>query len=220
MNRLSIKVNTHNKFTKAIEDSIRELRTNLLSSKKEYSSILFTSTQKGEGKSTISFHLALSLSRCGKKTVWVDCDFRSKNQLFSIHKEEETEGGTKEFFGGVAEYLNGACTSKEIIYPVEGEPLMVIPIGNREEMSCDLLETELFPKLLAELEQEFDYIIMDTSSACEYIDSRVIAEKCDGVIYVIHYNKARRTQIQHTLDEIKKCKGEIIGVVLNQTKPY
>lgn len=219
MDSLVIAIKVKHNLSKKIANAIRELRTNILSNKKEYTSILFTSTHAGEGKSTISLCLALSLSHCGKKVVWINCDFHRDNELISIQKKTL---GKKEnqMFWGLADFLNGSCVLEEIVYPVLDEELAIIPRGSSEKMSCDLFELESFQKLLAELKQKYDYIIIDSSAAGDYVDSRVLAAKCDGVVYVIGYNRTNRGHLQRAAKEIKKCKGTIIGAVINKSKPY
>lgn len=219
MGRVAITVDTQHNLLSAIEEPIRELRTNILTGEEKYSSILFTSTHQGEGKSTISLYLALSLSRSGKKTVWMDCSFREKNELISF-QNTDTGDTVEKSLGGLAEYLNGTVDWNEIIYPVVNEKLEIIPCGNTENMSCEMLEQSSFLELLEEMKQNYDYIIVDSSAAKEYIDSRILAGICDAVVYVIRYNKATRKEIQDTTERIRRCKGNIIGAVLNESKPY
>ena len=216
MNNAGVAVITRKDFGKELESSIRELRTNLIACEHNYSSILVTSTNRGEGRTTISFNLALSLSRCGKRTVWINCDFRSKSRVVTFQLKENKE----EKILGLSHYLNGNCTLQEMIYTVAEEELHLIPCGDTKEMSCDLFEKEIFKHMMAELEQEYDYIILDTSAARMCIDSRILAQKCDGILYVIQYNKTSRFQIQRTISQLKKCKGSIIGAVLNESRPY
>lgn len=216
MNNSGIAVITKQKYEKDIQDSIRELRTNLISSEYDYSTFLVTSTNRGEGRTTISFNLALSLSRCGKKTVWINCDFRGKSNVLSFRYKE----GKKENEQGLCDYLNENCSLDDIIYKVDEEELQVIPCGDTKEMSCDLFERKIFTDMLTQLEQDYEYIILDTSAAKMCADSKILAPKCGGIIYVIQYNKSNRFQINKVIRELKKCKGNIIGAVLNQSRPY
>lgn len=82
-------------------------------------------------------------------------------------------------------------------------------------MSSDLLADKFFQELLEALKKKYDYIILDCSAAGEYVDSKILAAACDGIVYAIGFNKIRRGRIQQTLEELKKCKGNIIGAVLN-----
>lgn len=213
MNNSGIAVITKQEFEKDIQDSIRELRTNLISVKYDYSTFLVTSTNRGEGRTTISFNLALSLSRCRKKAIWVNCDYRGRSNVISL----QVKDGKKQ---GLCDYLNENCSLDDIIYRVENEGLHVIPCGNTKDMSCDAFERKAFADMLAQLEEEYEYIILDTSAAKKCVDSKILASKCGGVIYVIQYNKSNRFQIKRVIRELKKCKGNIIGAVLNQSRPY
>lgn len=201
----------------AIEEPLRELRTNILSMGKTCSSILFTSTKTGEGKSTLSLLLAISLCRCGKKVIWIDSDFHKKNSSISFYKKESKDTAIQNF-GGIADYLSGSRALEDCIYKMEEEELDIIPRGNAEKMSSDLLANKSFPELLETLKKSYDYIILDCSAAGEYVDSKIVTSMCDGTVYVIGFNKVRRGRMQQTIEQLKKCKGNIIGAVLNKTR--
>lgn len=214
MNNIVTVINLNSRIRKRIGKSISELRTNIFANDKAGTSILFTSTCKSEGRSTISISLALSLSRCKRKVVWVNCDFRRKNNLISFCTEESAENS----LGGLADYLNGERSIEEIIFKVSEEELHIIPCGNIKKTSSDLLETENFIALLTELKQAYDYVIIDCAATSEYVDSRIVASKCDSIVYIIRQGRTKREKIQHAIQELKKCNKNIIGAVLNHTK--
>lgn len=239
MDEKLIAIDLNHELMQGIEEQVRELRTSIFTQKQEGSSILFTSTYAGEGKSTLSLSLAISLSRCGKKVIWLDCDFRTKEKLYSIpeNKLEEHKGkkrrnkrknkkvqkihSEKEEIPqryGVTDYLNKACSLEKIVYTTEEEKLNIIPLWNAVQKPGDILEQGMFEELLVHLKKDYEYIIIDSSAMTEGMEGKIIASKCDSIIYVIAFNKVRRTIVKKVLKEIEKCHGTILGVVMNKTK--
>lgn len=215
----------------AIEEQIRELRTSILKKEKDYSSILFTSTYKGEGKSLLSLSLAVLLSRCGKKSVWLDCDFHNRKKMYYVPREKEEEECNKKQktnkkqpqeekiqMWGITEYLEEKCNLEKIIYGTQEENLYVIPSGKIPKASGELLEQDSFKGLLENLERRYEYVIMDSSPMTERTDGKILASKCDGVIYVISYNKVKRKDIKNAISEIEKYQGTMLGAIINKSK--
>ena len=59
---------------------------------------------------------------------------------------------------------------------------------------------------------------MDSSAAGKYVDSKILASKCDGVVYVIEYNRVKKKLVKDTVEDLKKCKGNILGAVINKSR--
>ncbi len=219
-------------LTQAIEEQIRELRTSILKKEQDCSSILFTSTYKGEGKSLLSLSLAVLLSRCGKKTIWLDCNFHNGKKLYYVTNEkegiEETDvkqkirkkrgEETRAKLFGITEYLEEENNLKKLIYTTKEENLDVIPSGKAPKASGELLEQEEFESLLNKLSKQYEYIIVDSSCITERTDSKILASKCDGVVLVIAYNKVKQKDVKNAIREIEKYQGTILGAILNKAK--
>lgn len=214
MNNGAVVLEQKKGLEKEIEKQIIDFRSNLLGLEKECSSILFTSTYSGEGKSTLSLNLAISLSKCGKKVVWIDCNPHKEGALYSL---SQTTNEHKTFWGMLS-YLNGSCSLSDIIYPVKGEEIFAIPLGKEKGAACEYLERETLDQLMKKLKQEYDYIIVDTSAASKYAESKILASRCDGVVFVIEYNKVKQKKVDDVVAQIRKCGGKILGAVLNKSK--
>lgn len=214
MNDIFTAIHLGGHIAKAIEKPISELRTNILTNEKAGKSILFISTCQEEGKSTVSLSLALSLSRCEKRVVWLNCDLHRKNRMVSVCEDERTADS----LCGLADYLVDKKTIDEIIYKVVDEQLHIIPSGSLQKKANDLLESERFQTLVTELGESYDYIIIDSSTTSEYVDSRIVASKCDSIVYVIRQGHTKLRKINLALNALKKCNPNVLGAVLNQTK--
>lgn len=216
MDNLEVALDIRNGLEKAIRKQVGELNANLKIQNEECSSILFTSTYAGEGKSTISLYLALSLSRSEKKVVWMDCNYHKKKTAYKITKIKKEQEERKRW--GLLDYLDRSCNLDEIIYPVANEKLNVIPIGTLGKGSVELFEKACFRELLTQLCEKYDYVILDSSAAGKYVDSKILASKCDGVVYVIEYNRVKKNLVKDTVEDLKKCKGNILGAVINKSR--
>ncbi|HAU88601.1 MAG TPA: hypothetical protein DCW90_24940 [Lachnospiraceae bacterium] len=216
MDNLEVALDIKNGLEKVIRKQIGELNANLKIQNEECSSILFTSTYTGEGKSTISLYLAISLSRSDKKTVWIDCNYHKRKTAYKIRNVKKEQEAGKNW--GLLDYLETSCNLDEIIYPVNNEKLHVIPIGSVGKGAPELFEKTCFRELMTKLCEEYDYVILDSSAAGKYVDSKILASKCDGVVYVIEYNRVKKTLVKDTVENLKKCKGNILGAVINKSQ--
>lgn len=219
MDNFTIVLNGRKALRKQIRKQIGEISAKVQLTE-ENSSILFTSTYEGEGKSTISLNLAIALSRCEKEIVWVDCNCHKRKTIYSIKDSDkgQEQKKKKKKSWGLLDYLNLSCSLDDIIYHVEEEKLSIIPIGTLVENASELFEKAAFQELLIKLRERFDYVILDSSAAGKFVDSKILASKCDSVVYVIEFNKVNRSLVKDTMDEIRKCKGKILGAVMNKSK--
>jgi capsular exopolysaccharide synthesis family protein len=178
--------------------------------------VLFTSTYEGEGKTTLSLLLAIELAESGKKVIWLDCDFHKRRNAYKLNPARTEKKDDK--FWGLIDYLNLSCEKEKIIYSVKNKNLNVIPVGSTRKGARELIGKPVFQELINQLRKEYDYIILDGSAAGVFLDSRIMASKCDGVIYVIEYNRVKKAFVKETMGEIRKYKGRILGAVLNKSR--
>jgi tyrosine-protein kinase Etk/Wzc len=171
--------------------------------------LMITSSIAGEGKSFISANLALSLALAGRKAVLIDLDLRNPK--------------TSEAFGligaeGIAEFLEGNKKPFEIIRQTDFEQLAVIPAGNSNWNSVELLLTGKLDVLLKYLTEHFDYIIADTSPVDPVSDASVLADYFDTTLFVIRHGYTPKTMMRF-LDSNKKMKAlKNLMIVFNGVK--
>ncbi len=215
MDKPHIIINESKLFIKELVDPIRTLRTNLLTKNENVSSIAFTSTTAGEGKTMLSFLFAMSLSQCGKKTVWINCDLHKESKLFTY--KPETLKGEKKM--GLSEYLKEKCGLDQIIYGCKEKNLDVIPSGEKFMAVGDLFEEENFLHFLKEMKSNYDYVILDSPAVENHVETTIIGSKCDGIVFVIQHNKVKRTKAAEAVEMLKNNNGNIVGAVLNNIPP-
>ena len=190
-----------------IAESYRTLRTNIQYSSfdKKYKSIVITSSEQGEGKSTTAANLALSLAQGEKKVVLIDCDLRKP----SIHKKFKVSNAT-----GLSDVLIG----KELLSNTlkrHGENLLILPSGKIPPNPSEMLSSKAMSNLLEELKEDFDYIIIDTPPIQAVTDSQILSTKVDGTLLVIRAKETKRESVHNAVNLLKKVNAHIMGTVLN-----
>lgn len=171
--------------------------------------LMITSSIAGEGKSFISSNLALSLALAGRKVVLLDLDLRNprNTEAFGFIGSE-----------GVAEFLEGGKEPSEIIRQTDFEQLHVIPAGNSNWNSLELLLNGRLDVLLKYLAEQYDYVIADTSPVDPVTDASVLSDYFDSTVFVIRHGYTPKTVIRF-LENNKKVKAlKNLLIVFNGVK--
>lgn len=197
---------------RVFQEQFRQLRAaaGLFSKTIEKKRILITSSIPGEGKSLISSNLALSLSRSGKKVVLLDMDIRNPqfSRMFKLNNSV-----------GIAGFLEEDIDPVKIIEGTEFHNLFIIPAGVTKANPTELLLNGKLPELFQYLDEEFDYIVIDTSPVNPVTDAYILSDFCDLTLYVVRHKYTPKTFIK-TLDETNRFKPlKNRAIVFNGIKP-
>jgi capsular exopolysaccharide synthesis family protein len=181
-----------------IAEEFRKVRVSLLflGIDSYHKKILVTSSLPGEGKSFVAANLAVSLAMTGKKVALVDIDLHnpSLGKLFGVTTEEI----------GVSEYLLGERSLDEITRKVPNhENLSFISSGGLHPTPSELLENGRIQKLIAELEEKYDLVVMDTAPVIMVTDAYHLSSLADATLYVIRH-KYTPKMIVKRIDENNK----------------
>lgn len=190
------------------EEAIKTLRTNIQFCGNGLKTIMFTSSMPDEGKSGTAFALAASFGNIGKRVLLVDADIRKSVMV----KRYEIKGNPN----GLSQYLSGQKTMEEICYGTDVENLDMVLSGPYSPNPAELLEDPLFKKLLEEVRDTYDYIIIDTPPMANIIDGAIIASQCDGAVIVIESGAISYRLVQKVRNQLEKSGCRILGVVLNR----
>lgn len=195
-------------------ESYRMLRTNIqfLSSERKIQKIMVTSSMPGEGKSTTIANLAISFAQDNKKVILIDSDLRkpSLHHYFNISSRF-----------GLSNILSTGQGIDDAILRTEIPTLFFLPSGMVPPNSTELLNSKRMETLLEELCEQFDVVLIDTPPALAIVDSRIVANLCDGVVVVVDSRKSKRNIVKQVIDGLKQSHAKILGVVLNyHTNPY
>ncbi|MBU5210427.1 CpsD/CapB family tyrosine-protein kinase [Heyndrickxia oleronia] len=191
-----------------ITEQYRLIRTNILFSSvdKEIKTILITSPDPAEGKSTTSANLAIVLAQQGKNVLLVDADLRKASVHYSFNISN---------MNGLTNILTRMTTTSETISKTHIPNLEVLPSGPIPPNPSELLNSEAMEKVMKELKHRFDYIIFDTPPVLAVTDSQVLANKCDGVVMVVASGKTRKDRALQSKELLIKAKSQLLGVIVN-----
>jgi polysaccharide biosynthesis transport protein len=188
-------------------EAIRSLRTaiditNLDSSVR---SILLTSANPGEGKSTIAAHLAADFAQIGKKILLVDADFRRP----TIHRHFNISSQT-----GLSDVLIRKTTWREAMIKIEPHELYIVPAGTVLDRVPDFISSAV-ADVFRTASNEFDMIIIDGPSMLDCWESQQLAALTDSVIVVVRGCSTTEKQLGAALSTLLRARANILGLVLN-----
>jgi protein-tyrosine kinase len=170
--------------------------------------ILVTSTTPDEGKSMVSFNLALSISQeIQKKAILVDADLRKPSVLFKKHKATR----------GLSNYLSNRIPLAEILIRFQ-ENFWIVPAGPSSKRSPELIGTRRMTELLTSLREfgEDTYTIIDSPPILATSEPAMLCKMVDGVILVVRADQTPRESIRTAIQNIDRQK--LLGVVFNQVE--
>lgn len=190
-----------------MSEALRGLRTKLSKhlADGEGKVILITSTVPGEGKSTISINLALSLAAEGRRVALLDADFRNQ----SIHrmlgaKPRKSLMECMKNKAGVVENLRRIGDQE--VYYLSGESV------SKRYYNID---AQSLKRILAELDPLFDYVILDSPPCTVVSDTVLLAKHADAVVYVVKQDYANESQILEGVSSLHEHGASLAGTILN-----
>ncbi len=191
-----------------ISEAYRRLRTNIQFSRLDRSvqTILVTSPGPGEGKSTTSSNLAITLAQTGKKVLLIDADMRrpSIHRTFRVEKEP-----------GLTNLLFGKATEEDTIQHTFINNLDIIGSGKIPPNPSEILGSQQMRDFLNAQKEKYDMIIYDSPPILAVTDPAVISTLVDGVIMVVSAANTRLDAFQESIELIEGVSGKILGIVLN-----
>ena len=188
-----------------INESYREIRT-YLTINDEMKTILITSAEMNEGKTTTICNLAKCFGELDDiKVSLIDCDFKKRGVSRKL-------GISNPF--GVSDIVFGNKKLDECIQKVED--IDVLPSGGVPNNTSMLLNSKAMKNLVSELREKYDYVFIDSPPICRLNDACIIAQYVDGTVLVNASKEIDPKVAKLTLEKLKKVGANIIGVVLNK----
>lgn len=188
-------------------ESYRTLRSNIQYSSydKKIQTIVVTSSEPGEGKSTTSGNLALSFAQANMKTILIDCDLRKP----SLHKTFRVSN-----LIGLSDVLIGKGKIVDAIHDYN-EYLSLLTSGKLPPNPSEMLGSKAMTNLLIELRKYYDVIILDSPPLQAVTDAQVLSTKVDGTVLVVRAEKTKRDSVAQAKSLLEKVGANLLGVVLN-----
>lgn len=196
-----------------LAEAYRHLRTSLLfsSAGKPPQTVLVTSSQPSEGKTTTAINTAITLAQAGAEVVIIDCDLRRPR----LHNHFGMDNST-----GLTNYLSGERNLDKLLktYP-QMTKVKVITSGPIPPNPAELLSSNEMKNLLTSLKGRFNHIIVDSPPAISFTDAAVLSTLVDGVIMVAMAGKSSIQLIRRFKQRLNSVGTRIYGVVLNGIRP-
>ncbi len=192
----------------SVVESYRMLRTSILLSTAGAppKTILITSSQPGEGKTTTAVNTAISLSQLGASVLLIDADLRRP----AVHKAFKIPHAR-----GISNYLASHAPLDELIVKLPIPNLSVLPCGPIPPNPAELISSDRMKELLRLLGEQFDHILIDSPPLVSVTDPVILSTMVDGSILVVQAGKSARELVRRARRELAGVGARVFGVVLN-----
>ena len=192
----------------SIAECCRVVRTNLMfmASDHPVSTILVTSSSPQEGKSTVAVNLALTLAQSGRRVLIVDTDMRRPRLHHTFEVPNET---------GISSVIVGETDAAHVVQPSGVDNLDLITCGPIPPNPAELVQTEKFAGIVAELAKMYNIVIFDSPPVQAVTDSLIIGSLVDGVLLVVKASSTSYQSVRRARRSLVDVGGRIFGIVLN-----
>lgn len=171
-------------------------------------SLLVTSSNKGEGKSTTSYVLARDLARLGRKVLLIDADLRRP----SLHRYFDVPSGSP----GLSSVLARLVPASEAIRPaVDGGPAFMSS-GPLPPDPANLFAGTAVDNLLGELAGQYDVVVVDGPPVMALADAVELASAADATVFVVEAGTAHFGAARTAVSRLVRGRGNLIGCVVTK----
>lgn len=190
-------------------EAFRRLRTHFFAqiSETPLRFLLVTSAIPGEGKTTVSTNLALSIAQSGRSVLLIDGNMHSP----VLHNRYQLSN-----LAGLSSVLSGKAKLSDCVQWSNKTMLYVLCAGPANETSSELLSSDQFYKLLDEAVQTYEVVIFDGPPILASSDSLVIAKQTSGVLWVIDRTKADQKTLAYAREQLDQVGAHVIGTIANR----
>jgi capsular exopolysaccharide synthesis family protein len=194
-----------------IAESYRALRTNLdfyvRGGQKKV--IMVTSSMEGEGKSFIALNIAMSYAQLGRRTILIDFDMRKRKILFDEKVESKD---------GLSSYLINSANLGDIIIKSPHNNLDYILSGVIPPNPTELMGLDNTEKLISQLKNDYDYIVMDTTPLAQVTDAYLLINHAEVKVMVARYNYTIKKVFSLVMKDLSQKNIDHVCIVLNDNR--
>jgi capsular exopolysaccharide synthesis family protein len=200
---------SHLEMSSVFAEAFRNLRTSLLYSTPDHppKTIMMTSLQPEDGKTTLVTNLAITLAQLGAgEVVLVDGDMRRPNLHLVLGVRQAP---------GLSAFLTGQAELEDVLVPTAIPGLSVIPSGRIPLKPSELLASTRLRQGIDALGQRFSHVVFDTGPLLGLSDALILAAQVEGVMLVLRHGRASRTAAHRAVRNLVSVRARLLGVVLN-----
>jgi succinoglycan biosynthesis transport protein ExoP len=192
----------------AFADSIRGIYTHLLLSFKGQppKTVLFTSSEAGEGKTTVALSFARQQAQAGRRVILVDADFRRSR----IGRRAGVA-----LAPGLSELIAGTASIAEATQGDPESPAVLLVAGKQPLMNFAIDDVSRLGALLTELRSEYDVIVIDSPPVLALADARMLSAMADVSLVVVRWGRTPRRVLRFAIRQMTASGGDVHGVVMS-----
>lgn len=189
-------------------EALRKLRTNLrfVDVDNQPRSIVVSSANQGEGKSTVASNLATVLAESGEQVVLVDADLRRS----AVARAFDLDGSV-----GLSEVLAGTIPLGDALQTTEVAGLQILAGGTTPPNPSELLGSHRMEALIAELSDKH-FVILDAPPLLPVTDAALLTRSADGAVLVVAAGSTHKEALERAAATLRAVDGKVLGVILNQ----
>lgn len=175
-----------------------------------YKSYVLCGSEAGVGTTSVAVEMAIALAVAGWKTILIDGDLRKDADYKRLNQKVEK---------GLTDYVQEHATKESIIYETNWPTLEYIPCGTDDtESTVRILCSVRMEKLMADLREQYDYIIIDAPSINSSVDGQIFATKADATILVAAMNMSSKKNLTEAKQKFEVAGANVIGVIENMVE--
>ena len=193
-----------------VVEQFRSIKENIQFSAadKKIQTLLVTSADDSEGKSTMAANLAAVMAEQGKRVLLVDANLRKPSIYKTFNLNEHHPGLTTLL-------TDDSLTIMDAIIKVKDANLYVLSAGPMPPNPSELLDSKRMEALIEEFNDVFDTVIFDSSALLTGDDAQVMATKVDGIIITIREGVTEKNSIYQAKERLDAVNANVIGAIYN-----
>jgi capsular exopolysaccharide synthesis family protein len=168
--------------------------------------ILVTSPAPGDGKTTLISNLAIAVAQGDRRTLLIDADCRRPMQHKIFKLSDKT---------GLSSVLGGQAKFADAVQKTAIANLDVLPCGPLPSNPAEMLDSQAFLDLLAQVSKLYDQVLIDSPPVMPVTDARILAAGCDATLLVLRAEKSTRRLSEHARNALQSVGAGLLGVVVN-----
>lgn len=190
-------------------EAFRSLRTNLrfVDAANHPKSIVVTSSLPGEGKTTTTANLALTLAAGGARVCLIEGDLRRPRLLAYLGYEGSV---------GLTDVLIDRANLSEVLQQFGSSTLWVLGSGGIPPNPSELLGSPVMATTIKALEDRFDYVLIDAPPLLPVTDAAVLSTLVGGALVVVGAGIVTKDHLRKALETLDAVNGNTLGLVLNR----
>ena len=202
---------THARPRSQVAEAFRALRTSLLLSQVDTPPqvILVASALPGEGKTTVTLNLGVTLAQLGDRTLVLDGDLRKPALAQGLRGNQDQDAG-------LTSYLAGRCTLAQATFthPFISN-LDVMATGPTPPNPAEMLSSQRMRDAIGSLKRDYKFIVVDSPPVLSVTDAVILSVLVDRVLLVVRSNETEKAPVLRARDLLAGVRSPLLGVIVN-----